>query len=167
MGTLIWTFKCIPVSLLAQVLLQLPFLSRHNNSKNIRRSWYIRKTLLGHIIFSSASLSLRGITETKYSWPIIVFHIIETDCSIIFHLFTAVHKLYAVLQLSNWSVDKRQIWRPCLNVIWGNQSEVENMTFSVFYSIALLIWRGTFCWKPHLNWTSGSKVMSIEGFSKQ
>ncbi len=22
------------------------------------------------------------------------------------------------------------------------------------------MWRGTFCWKPHLNWTSGYKVMS-------
>ncbi len=26
--------------------------------------------------------------------------------------------------------------------------------------------RGTFCWKPHLNQTSGSKVIAIEGFSK-
>ncbi len=32
--------------------------------------------------------------------------------------------------------------------------------FSVFYLIEVLIWRGNFCWKPHLNQTSGSKVMS-------
>ena len=42
----------------------------------------------------------------------------------------------------------------------GNQSEVEHVTFSVFYLIEMLIWRGIFCWKPHLNWISGSKVMS-------
>ncbi len=35
-----------------------------------------------------------------------------------------------------------------------------NMTFPVFYLIGMLIWRGTFYWKPHLNRTSGSKVMS-------
>ncbi len=34
------------------------------------------------------------------------------------------------------------------------------MTFSVFYLIEVLISRGTFCWKPHLNQTSGSKVIS-------
>ncbi len=41
------------------------------------------------------------------------------------------------------------------------------MTFSVFYLIEILIRRGTFCWKPHLNRTSGSKVIAIERFSKQ
>ncbi len=49
------------------------------------------------------------------------------------------------------------------DVIWGNQSEVEHVTFSDFYLTELnkvLIWRGTSCWKPHLNQTSGSKVMS-------
>ncbi len=39
-------------------------------------------------------------------------------------------------------------------------SEVEHVTFSVFYLIEVLIWRGTFCWKPHLNGTRGYKVMS-------
>ena len=34
------------------------------------------------------------------------------------------------------------------------------MTFSVFYLIQVLIKRGTFSWKSHLNQTSGSKVMS-------
>ena len=42
----------------------------------------------------------------------------------------------------------------------GNQSKVEYVTFSVFYSIEVLIWRGTFCWKSYLNQTSGSKVHS-------
>ncbi len=46
------------------------------------------------------------------------------------------------------------------DAIWGNHSDVEHVTFSDFYLIELLIWRGTFCWKPHLNRTSGSKVMS-------
>ncbi len=41
------------------------------------------------------------------------------------------------------------------------------MTFSVFYLIEIRIRRGTFCWKPHLNQTSGSKVIAIERFSKQ
>ncbi len=31
----------------------------------------------------------------------------------------------------------------------------------LFYLIEVLTWRGTFCWKPHLNRSSGSKVMSI------
>ena len=46
------------------------------------------------------------------------------------------------------------------HVILGNQSEVKYVTFPVFYLIEVFIWRGTFCWKPHLNRTSGSKVMS-------
>ncbi len=41
------------------------------------------------------------------------------------------------------------------------------MTFSVFYLNKVFIRRGTFCWKPHLNWTSGSKVTAIERLSKQ
>ncbi len=40
----------------------------------------------------------------------------------------------------------------------GNQFEVEHVTFSVFYLIEFRIRRGKFCWKPHLNQTSGSKV---------
>ncbi len=35
-----------------------------------------------------------------------------------------------------------------------------NVTFSVFYLIEVLIWRGTFCRKPYLNQISDSKVMS-------
>ena len=36
------------------------------------------------------------------------------------------------------------------------------MVFFVFHLIeVLIIRRGTFCWKPHLNWTSGSKIMCI------
>ncbi len=34
------------------------------------------------------------------------------------------------------------------------------MTFSVLYLIEVLIWKGTFCWKTCLNWSSGTKVMS-------
>ena len=46
-------------------------------------------------------------------------------------------------------------------------SEVEHVTFSVSYLVEILIRRGTFCRKPHLNRTSGSKVITIEIFSKQ
>ncbi len=46
------------------------------------------------------------------------------------------------------------------DVILGDQSKIEHVTFSVFYLIEVLTWRGTFCWNPHLNWTGGSKVMS-------
>ena len=34
-----------------------------------------------------------------------------------------------------------------------------HVTFSVFYLIDILIRRGTFCWKPHPNRTSGSKAL--------
>ncbi len=38
--------------------------------------------------------------------------------------------------------------------------ELAHVTFSVFYLIEVFTWRGTFCWKPHLNRSSGSKVIS-------
>ena len=44
--------------------------------------------------------------------------------------------------------------------IYRDQSDVAHVTFSVFYLTEKLIWRGTFCWKPHLNRASGSKVTS-------
>ncbi len=50
------------------------------------------------------------------------------------------------------------------DAIYRNQSEVEYVTFSVVYLIEVLIRRGTFCWKPNLRWTSGSKVIAIERF---
>ena len=56
--------------------------------------------------------------------------------------------------------------------MWCDLGEsVESPTcypFSVFYLIkVLIIGRGTFCWKPDLNWTSVSKVIAIERFWKQ
>ena len=42
------------------------------------------------------------------------------------------------------------------DAIQGNQSEVKYVT--VLYLLELLIIRGTFCWKHHLNRTSGFKV---------
>ncbi len=41
--------------------------------------------------------------------------------------------------------------------VWSRTCDIFSL---VFYLIEVLIWRGTFCWKPHLNRTSGSKVMS-------
>ena len=32
--------------------------------------------------------------------------------------------------------------------------------FQFSYLIEVLIWRGTFCWKPHLNRSNGSEIMS-------
>ncbi len=60
----------------------------------------------------------------------------------------------------------RELYRFCFgrthNVMWSREiSEVEHVTFSVFYLIEVLIWRSTCCWKPRLNQTSGSKVMNI------
>ena len=52
------------------------------------------------------------------------------------------------------------VWIQKCDAISGNQSEGKHVTFSVFYLIEVLIWSGTFCWKPRLNQTSGSKVMS-------
>ncbi len=37
---------------------------------------------------------------------------------------------------------------------------MEHVTFSVFYLIQVLMKRGTFWWKPHLNQTSGFKVIA-------
>ena len=42
----------------------------------------------------------------------------------------------------------------------GKSIRTRTCDISVLYLIEVLIWRGTFCWKLHLNWTSGSKVMS-------
>ena len=42
----------------------------------------------------------------------------------------------------------------------GISQNSEHVTFSVCYLIEVLLWRGTYCWKPHLNRISGSKVMS-------
>ncbi len=38
--------------------------------------------------------------------------------------------------------------------------EVAHVTFSVFYLIKVVIRKGSFCWKPHLNRSCGSKAMS-------
>ena len=65
--------------------------------------------------------------------------------------------------LSTSKIPKRS-WCNTLSAICdaikGNQLELEQVTFSVFYVIEVLILRGTFCWKIHLNRSSGSKVMS-------
>ena len=45
-----------------------------------------------------------------------------------------------------------------------SQSKVIHVPFSFFYLIEILIWRGTFCWKTHLNKSCGSKVMSKSDF---
>ncbi len=67
-----------------------------------------------------------------------------------------------MLQLLNFDAPS-----PYSHICDANQSEVEHVTFSAFYLIEVLIKRGTFCWKPNLNQTSGSKVVAIERFSKQ
>ncbi len=46
----------------------------------------------------------------------------------------------------------------CLAKSVGTRTS-DNFTF-LFQVIEVLIWRGTFCGKPHLNQSSGSKVMS-------
>ncbi len=51
------------------------------------------------------------------------------------------------------------------DAILGNLSEVEHVTFSVL--VEVLIFRGTFCWKPHLNQISGSKILSHWRILKQ
>ncbi len=40
------------------------------------------------------------------------------------------------------------------------KSNTWHFQFSIWLFIWLLIWSGTFCWKPHLNQSSGFKVMS-------
>ncbi len=42
------------------------------------------------------------------------------------------------------------------------QLEVEHVTFAVFYLIEVLIRRGTFWWKPHLQRISGSIVTALK-----
>ena len=48
-----------------------------------------------------------------------------------------------------------------ITYLWCDLGEsVGSRTCYVFYLIEVLIRRGTFCWKPHLNRTSGSKVIN-------
>ncbi len=63
------------------------------------------------------------------------------------------HQFCDACSTINWTVLLN--YHMC-DAIQGNQSEVKYVT--VLYLLELLIIRGTFCWKHHLNRTSGFKV---------
>ncbi len=69
-----------------------------------------------------------------------------------YYQLTSIHELLLNVHNNNLTYLKIRYREISLNIV--------HVIFSVFYSIEVLIWRGTCCWKPHLNRTSGSKVLS-------
>ncbi len=57
----------------------------------------------------------------------------------------------------------KDIYLDAVNYLWCDLGKSVGtrtcLSFSVFYLNEVLIWRGTFCWKPHLNQSSGSEFM--------
>ena len=78
-----------------------------------------------------------------------------------------------IVVLTRWICTIRLIFKPNKSFreqMWCDLREsVGSRIHDIFrfLLIEVFIRRGTFCWKPNLNQTSGSKVIAIERFSKQ
>ncbi len=105
------------------------------------------KVLTSETFYDIKILTLCAISQWKpwiCRW-ITIKHFKRRRCSILGHVIL---------------LKRRQHQR---DAIKGNQSEVEHVTFLFFFNlIEVLISRGTFCWKSHLNWTSGSQIKLTE-----
>ena len=133
--------------------------------------WKIDQVRLVLLLNNSSNvLSTNNVINVYWSWEgsrkyinLNVLFVMSLCSKIILKTYprNKIWQFYLSKKSSLWN------WSSSSSYVMRFRSEVELVTFSVFYLIEVFIKRCTFCWKPHLNHTSGPKVIAIERFSKQ